>query len=140
MAKTTRMRSPGDHRFGNGWILGKFQGRDSFNDGCAIFVGKPPKGDTCKIENESITAVLKKSLLKRLIPTRVVRTKDYMRTPVILLKGRVAIQKKYHDFLLKRFPDAKLYLGKKTEDGENRYVFGKDGSGIVALIMPISYK
>ena len=137
MPKKTRLTAPGDHRFGKGWILGKFEGRDSFGDGSAIFVGPPPKGDTCKIPTKSISSVVRKARLKRLIPTRALREKDYMGTPVILLKGKMAIQKKYHDFLLKRFPDAKLYLGKKTSDMETRYVFAKDQSGIVALIMPM---
>jgi len=139
VTRKTKLTVPGKHTRGKGWMLGKLDGRDSFNDGCAIYVGKPPRGTTCKIPNKAIAHVLKKARLKRLVPTEVTKVKGWGAIWTVFLKGHTAIDQKYHNFLIERFPDAKLYLGKKTEDGHSRYVFGKDKSGIVALIMPIRY-
>lgn len=137
MKKKTRLTVPGDHRFGRGWMLGKLDGRDSFTDGCALFVGKPPKGETCKIKDSSISAVLRDARLKRLTPTKVHSRKNNGAYDMVILNGGVAIQEVYYNFLRERFPHSKLYLGKKTRDKSSRYVFGVDESGIVALIMPV---
>lgn len=132
-----RIKVPGNHQFGRGWMLGKFAGQDAFSDGCALFVGKPPRGRTCKLEAAVLDGMLIRAVLKKMKPTEVVKKEKHGGFAVVILKGGTAIQQKYYDFLLKRFPKAKLYLGKKIGDKEGRYVFGVDGSELVALITPI---
>ena len=132
-----RLTSPGEHRFGVGWMLGNLDGQIAFCDGCAAFVGKPPKGKTCNLKNGMLAGALRKARLKKLIPTEFLREESNGGYDLVILKGNVAIQKEYYDFLLKRFPKAGLYLGKKTPDRESRYVLGLDQKKIVSLICPI---
>lgn len=132
------MTAPGTHIIGSGWILGKLHGVDAFTDGCAMFQGPPPAGESCKMKKGLMDRASRNLQLKRPLPTRILREEEQGGHRVVQLSGGVVIQKKYYDFLLKRFPRAELYCGKMV--GNSRAVFGIDRGKIVALIMPVHEK
>ena len=143
----SKLKVPGSHKFGEGWILGKMGGLDAFSDGCVMCVGDPPPGKTCTLPPTSMDITLKNARPKRLIPAKIWRKNHSPLLGVSALtifsdKKRTAIQSMYYFFLLERYPKIKFYLGKPTADAEKdgRFVLGVDKRKVVAVVMPFRWR
>lgn len=138
-----KLQRPGQHRYGNGWMLGTVNGREWFSDGNAMFLLQEKAPETnCQLPQGHMQSAYNQCVPKKRMPsTRVTRriAAEGLRPALVVLRGGVAIQEQYFDYLRKHY-QCRIALGKKTSDRAYRVICGiqKDGT-VVAVIMPFRY-
>jgi hypothetical protein len=131
------MRTPGESRFGKGFIVGKLSdGGPAYSNGHLLLRGLPPKGKpTCK--GPDFTKTEARCSLQRMKQTtafykkRCKRMGQTFRLLVVSGQGW-AFQEHYVREIKRKFPKASLYLGRKRD--EYRHLVAKSDGKVVALL------
>lgn len=143
------MEAPGEHRYGNGWMLGMVEGHLFYSDGSGMFLCKTeePPTPNCKLPEGHMAFAFKGCVPKKLLPTKLVKRvvkqavpSDKM-TEVMVFKGRTGIDIKYYEHVVKNY-NAKWFLGKvqDKENGMRALVAMQENGLIVAVVMPFRYR